>query len=70
MVVDYRRLDAGVPREIEIRRGPDVSLRLRVIEFVRNPALPEAVFSPRVPEAFVEISVDELRRSGSLAGPP
>lgn len=70
VVVDYRRIESGMPAEVEVRRGGDVELRLRVIEFDRNPELPESVFSLRVPESFVEVSVDQLRRDGPLAGAP
>jgi hypothetical protein len=69
LVVDYRRVESGVPRDIEVRRGAEVSLRLRVIEFDRNPQLPASVFSVRVPESFVDVSVDQLRQNGPLGGP-
>jgi hypothetical protein len=66
VVADYRRVDAGWPRDIELRRGEAVTLRLRVIEFERNPQLPPAVFQLQVPDAFVEVPLDVLRQSGPL----
>jgi hypothetical protein len=66
VVADYRSVEAGWPRDIEIRRGAAVTLRLRVIEFERNPQLPPAVFQLQVPEAFVEVPLDALRQSGPL----
>ncbi len=68
VVADYRRVEAGRPREIEVRRGADVALRLQVIEFERNPQLPPAVFELQVPDRFVEQSLEELRRAGPLGG--
>lgn len=65
VVADYRRLERGWPGEVELRR-PDVSLRLQVVEFERNPRLPAVVFQLPVPAAFVEMSLDELRRDGPL----
>ena len=44
IVADYRRVDAGWPREIELRSGPDVRLNVQVIEFVRSPQLPPGLF--------------------------
>jgi len=66
VVADYRRLEDGWPREVELRRTPDVTLMLRVIEFERNSQLPSAVFQVQVPASFVEIPLDELRRDGPL----
>lgn len=66
VVADYRRVEDGWPREVELRRNPDVTLLLRVIEFERNPPLPSAVFQLQVPASFVEMSLDELRRDGPL----
>lgn len=70
ITVDYRQQTDSGPRDIEVRRGDDVTLRLRVIELERNPQLSDALFSLRLPESFVEVPVDELRRSGPLAGSP
>lgn len=66
VLADYRRVEDGWPREIELRRGADVTLRLRVIEFERNPQLPPAVFQLQVPDAFVEVPLDALRQGGPL----
>ena len=68
VVVDYRHLEAGTPRDLDLRRGTDVSLRLRVIEFERNSQLPPAVFRLQVPGAFVEHPLDEVRRRGPFGG--
>jgi hypothetical protein len=66
VTADYRRVEDGWPREIELRRGVDVRLRLRVIEFERNPRLSPAVFDLQVPDAFVEVPLETLRQSGPL----
>jgi hypothetical protein len=66
VVADYRRIEDGWPREVELRRNPDVTLMLRVIEFERNPQLPSAVFQLQVPTSFVEMPLDDLRRDGPL----
>lgn len=66
VVADYRRVEDGWPREVELRRNPDVTLLLRVIEFERNPQLPPAVFQVQVPASFVEMPLEELRRDGPL----
>jgi hypothetical protein len=66
VIADYRRVEAGWPREIELRRSDDVTLRLRVIEFERNPQLPPGLFQLQVPDAFVELPLDALRRGGPL----
>jgi hypothetical protein len=66
VMADYRRVDPAGPREIELRRGSDVTLRIRVIEFERNPQLSPAVFQLAVPDAFVEVPLDALRQGGPL----
>jgi hypothetical protein len=66
VVADYRRVEDGWPREVELRRNPDVTLMLRVIEFERNPQLSSALFQVQVPASFVEMSLDDLRRDGAL----
>jgi hypothetical protein len=43
-----------------------VTLTLRVIEFERNPQLSPGLFRQSVPQSFVEIPLDELRRDGPL----
>ena len=60
VLVDYRRIEGGWPREIELRRGPDVRLRLRVIELDRNPILPAALFQLTVPASYIHTPVDAL----------
>lgn len=66
VAADYLRIESGWPREIALRRGANVTLRLRVIEFERNPQLPPALFQLQVPDAFVEVPLDDLRQSGPL----
>lgn len=66
VVADYRRVVDGWPRDIQVQRGRDVSLRLQVIEFDRNPALPRGVFELQVPDRFVEQTLEELARTGPL----
>jgi hypothetical protein len=66
VMADYRRVEDGWPREVELRRGDDVTLRLRVIEFERNPQVPPAVFQLQVPDTFVEVPLEVLRRDGPL----
>jgi len=67
ITADYRSLANGWPREIEVRRAPEVALRLRVIEFERNPQLPAAAFVLPVPDAYIDMPLDTLRREGPLS---
>lgn len=66
MTIDYRRLDAGWPREIAITRAPDVALTLEVVEFERNPRLSSALFDVVVPASFAETPIDALREDGAF----
>lgn len=64
MVVDYRRVEDGWPREVVIRRQPDVTLTLRVVEFERNPPLAPGLFQLGTPATFVEMPLETLRAEG------
>lgn len=66
VVAEYRRVVDGWPRDIQVQRGTDVSLRVQVIEFDRNPALPRGVFELQVPDRFIEQTLEDLARTGPL----
>lgn len=67
IIVDYRRITAGWPRDLVIRQAADVALRLEVVEFVRNPQLQPGLFDVRVPASFVEVPIASLREDGAFA---
>lgn len=69
VVADYRRVDEGRPREIELRRGEAVRLRLRVIELERNPILPASLFQLSVPASYIQTPLAALGDE-QLLGPP
>jgi hypothetical protein len=58
VVAEYRRIEAGWPREIELRRRDDVRLRIRVIEWEHNPTLPAGLFRLSVPPAYVSTPLE------------
>lgn len=66
LVIDYRRLVDGWPREIVIRQAPGVALGLQVVEFERNPELTSGLFQLSVPASFADMSVEQLRADGPL----
>jgi hypothetical protein len=66
VIADYRRVERGQPREIELRRGAAVRLALRVIEFERNPVMASGVFQLPVPAGFADVPLDDLRHYGPL----
>lgn len=59
VVVEYRRIEDGWPRDIELRRGEDIRLRVRVIEWEHNPALPPGVFRLEIPPTYDPAPLDE-----------
>ena len=70
LTVDFRRIDAaGRPRELTLRRLPDATITLRVVEFLPNPPLPDELFGVAVPGSFTETALDAFR-AGGAAGVP
>jgi hypothetical protein len=64
LMVDFRRVEDGWPRQMMIRRAADVSVTVEVIEFEDNPPLVPGLFRATVPEPFVEMSLGDLRDNG------
>jgi hypothetical protein len=70
LLVDYRRVEAGYPREIVITsdagRTPSVNLSIAVRSVDINPAFTGAEFNVTVPARAVPASLDDLRAAGPL----
>jgi hypothetical protein len=70
LVVDFARIDAtGRPRELTLRRPPDATIAMRVVEFEPNPALPDELFRVAVPGSFTETPLAAFR-AGGVTGDP
>lgn len=69
IIVDYRRVVEGWPRDLVIRQGSEVALRFEVIEFVRNPPLQPGLFEVSVPASYIEVPAASLRDDGAFATP-
>jgi hypothetical protein len=66
--VDYQDVEHGQPRRIALRSEPGaeprVSIVLRVEEAEVNRPLPASIFTVRVPDTAIPMSIEELRASG------
>lgn len=60
VIVEYRRVEHGWPRELEMRRGGRVRLRLRMVEWERNPILPAALFKLTVPASYIHTPLEAI----------
>jgi hypothetical protein len=67
---EYRRFEENLPRAIRfVSRDPGrFDLRLTLTQVDLNPRLDAAAFEVRVPPSADPITIEELRRSGPLAG--
>jgi hypothetical protein len=75
LTIEYSEPSAGIPRVVRLRSSAaaegavDADLTIRVSELETNSTLDPDVFSVKVPDDALPLSLEELREAGPLGDP-